>query len=647
MPEQIKPSGTDWDKAEELTEWENRYIAAVRLTPLGDFDDAETVSEQPIRLTYMGAGPAEDVDPRLPEDEHVDVTADRQVTAWRLRYPKPKKLEVSTEPGDGNGQTATFEGSDVEVFRSRMYVRPGVPAALMLGVAAIWCRGFQVGKRKMSRQKRQQLSREFRELMDYALGHMPSIQATPEDNQDLNIDVQSDVLERLEGAQDDMASAYHVDLPPFTVEVEEDEDDAPTLRESPNPFDMATGLASIPTGEVTRSNLQGISGAGEWVEDSFGRPVYRYTIEGPPWSGNAQLSLKEAIEAETAWKMLREGKGSDRPAQFHADAVTLYLLYLAYASDQAPENRPGDSEQFRIHGGKAFRILNLPANWDRQKKVRHVHNLNSYLKSFQIQFKRVTYNGEKKRTEAISPAQLWDTYLRGVEESDLYGNTKQLDFWIEGREGAWADLFVHDSDTWTPWGSLPIRVLEDIDGRNSHSRRILFHVLILFRVEKGTVKRTGDHLLKWCRVNPEELTRQTIYRRRRAILNALDELKNQGFEIDDERLRAKGTSLSDWQGLPIYFYPPDEIVEACPQIKAPKGKTIESHSQVWTGNRVRNLRKHIGDNQAEFGKRLPNREGGMGVKQPRVSTIENGPHNLTQRQERTLDELAEQFGFSG
>jgi len=410
---------------------------------------------------------------------------------------------------------------------------------------------------------------------------------------------------------------------------------------------MATGLASIPTGEVTRSNLQGISGAGEWVEDSFGRPVYRYTIEGPPWSGNAQLSLKEAIEAETAWKMLREGKGSDRPAQFHADAVTLYLLYLAYASDQAPENRPGDSEQFRIHGGKAFRILNLPANWDRQKKVRHVHNLNSYLKSFQIQFKRVTYNGEKKRTEAISPAQLWDTYLRGVEESDLYGNTKQLDFWIEGREGAWADLFVHDSDTWTPWGSLPIRVLEDIDGRNSHSRRILFHVLILFRVEKGTVKRTGDHLLKWCRVNPEELTRQTIYRRRRAILNALGELKNQGFEIDDERLRAKGTSLSDWQGLPIYFYPPDEIVEACPQIKAPKGKTIESHSQVWTGNRVRNLRKHIGDNQAEFGKRLPNREGGMGVKQPRVSTIENGPHNLTQRQERTLDELAEQFGFSG
>jgi len=428
----------------------------------------------------------------------------------------------------------------------------------------------------------------------------------------------------------------------------EDETDAPAPRPSPSPFDMATGLAGIPTESVTRNNLKGVSGEGEWVEDSFGRPVYRYTIEGPPWGGKARLSLKEAIKAETAWKMLREGKGNDRPAQFHADAVTLYLLFLAYASDQAPKNRPGPNGEFRIPKETVFRILNLPANWDLRKKVRHVRNLNSYLQSFQVQFKQVTYEGERKRTEAISPAQLWDTYLRGVEESDLYGNTKQLDFWIEGREGAWADLFVHDNDTWTPWGSLPIRVLEDMDGRNSHSRRILFHMLILFRVEKGTVSRTGDHLLKWCGVNPGDLHRQTVYRRRRAIMNALDELKNQGFEIDDSRLRAsKGTPLSDWQGQPVHFYPPAEIVEACPQIKPPEGHVPEPRSDVWTGKRVRALRKHIGDTQGEFGKRLPNRNGGTGVKQPRISTIENGPHNLTSRQEEKLDELANQFGFDG
>jgi hypothetical protein len=649
MPE-IKPSGTDWDTAPKLTEWERHYIAGARLTMLGDFDDADTVAEKPIRLTYMGAGPAEDVGPRLLDHENVSMPADRQVTAWRLRYPEPESLEISTKPGDGNGQTATFEGSNVELFRSRMYVRPGVPAALMLGMAAIWCRGFQVGKRKMNREKRSRLYRQFHELLGYALENMPQIDATPKEHEDMQLDVRDDVLERLEEARDEMTGAYHVDLPAFTVEVDEDEEDAPAPRESPNPFDMATGLAKVPSGEFTRGNLRGISGEGEWLEDSFGRPVYRYTFQGPPWGGNAQLSVKQAIETDAAWKMLRDGKGEDRPTQFHADAVTLYYLFLAYASDQAPKNRPGPDEGFRIRGEDVLRILNLPDNgeWDRQRKVRHIYNLNSYLNSFQIQLNRITYQGERKRTDAISPAQLWDTYLRGVEKKDLHGNVTNIEFSVEGREGAWADLFLHDSDTWTPFGSLPIRVLEDMDGRNRYSRLILFHILILFRVEGGTVRRTGDDLLKWCRVVPDKLSRQQISRRRSTIQNALEELKQQGFQIDDSRLRAaKGTPLSDWQGQAVHFYPPPDIVDACPQIEAPEGQLPEPRSETWTGKRVRDLRKHIGEYQSEFGGRLPNREGGMGVKQPRVSTIESGNHPLTERQEKKLDELAKEFGFDG
>jgi hypothetical protein len=413
---------------------------------------------------------------------------------------------------------------------------------------------------------------------------------------------------------------------------------------------MATGLAKVPSDEFTRGNLRGISGGGEWLEDSFGRPVYRYTFQGPPWGGNAQLSVKQAIETDAAWKMLRDGKGEDRPTQFHADAVTLYYLFLAYASDQAPKNRPGPDEGFRIKGEDVLRILNLPDNgeWDRQRKVRHIYNLNSYLNSFQIQLNRITYQGERKRTDAISPAQLWDTYLRGVEKKDLHGNVTNIEFRVEGREGAWADLFLHDSDTWTPFGSLPIRVLEDMDGRNRYSRLILFHILILFRVEGGTVRRTGDDLLKWCRVVPDKLSRQQISRRRSTIQNALEELKQQGFQIDDSRLRAaKGTPLSDWQGQAVHFYPPPDIVDACPQIEAPEGQLPEPRSETWTGKRVRDLRKHIGEYQSEFGGRLPNREGGMGVKQPRVSTIESGNHPLTERQEKKLDELAKEFGFDG
>lgn len=659
MPEGIKPSNTSWETAEQLDGWENHMIGTIQGLIWDDFGEEDsptgTVSKEEmegktLRATYMGARRFGDHLPSIPEGFPEELEG-VQVTEWRLRYPDLQSIEIapSKEAGEA-GNSVKVDGEDVgELFRGRMYVRPGAPTAVMLACAAMWTNGFQIGKRRMPAADRGKLYREFHELLDHALDNMPDIQGTPKDHEDMQINVRSDILNRLEGVQDELkGDTYHVDLPPFTVEVEDDEDDAPAPRPSPSPFDLATGVATFPTDPATRGNLKGISGEGKWIEDSFGRPVYRYTIEGPPWGGNAQLSIKEAIEAETAWKMLRDGKGEDRPAQFHADAVALYLLFLAYAGDQAPENRPGENGEFRIRGKDAFRILNLPAGWDLQKKVRHVYNLNSYLNSFQIQLKRVTYEGERKRTDAISPAQLWDTYLRGVQEEDLHGNVTNIEFWIEGREGAWADLFVHDNDKWTPWGGLPIRMLEEMDGRNRFNRLILFRVWVLFRVEKGTVKRTGDDLLKWCRVVPDELNRQTISRRRRTIMNALEEIKQKGFRIDDSRLRAaQGAPLEDWQAQPVYFYPPPEIVEACPQVQAPEGELPEPRSEVWTAKRVRALRKHIGDTQGEFGKRLPNRNGGTGVKQPRISTIENGPHNLTPRQEEKLDELANKFGFDG
>ena len=660
MPEQIKPSGTDWETAADLTDWENHTIGMAQSLIWEDFGDGDSIEDdaldgKTIRAAYMGAGPVGEITPN-PTDNYVPehVGENTQVTAWRLRYPDLKSIEIApTKEAAEKGNTLKAEGESVgELFRGRLFVRPGVPCNIFLACAAIWTKGFQVGKRRMDHKTRAGLYRELHELLNHALENMPSLEGTYSTDGDdsVSVDLEDSIRERLKRARGELkGDTYHVDLPHFTVEVEEDdEDDAPAPRPSPSPFDLATGVATFPTDPTTRGNLKGISAEGDWIEDSFGRPVYRYTIEGPPWGGNAQLSVKEAIEAETAWKMLRDGKGEDRPAQFHADAVALYLLFLAYAGDQAPENRPGENGEFRIRGKDAFRILNLPAGWDLQKKVRHVYNLNSYLNSFQIQLKRVTYEGQRKQTDAISPAQLWDTYLRGVQEEDLHGNVTNIEFWIEGREGAWADLFVHDSDKWTPWGGLPIRMLEEMDGRNRFNRLILFRVWVLFRVEKGTVKRTGDDLLKWCRVVPDELTRQTVSRRRSTILNALEEIKQKGFHIDDSRLRAaQGAPLEDWQAQPVYFYPPPEIVDACPQVQAPKGELPEPRSEVWTGKRVRALRKHIGETQGEFGKRLPNREGGMGVKQPRVSTIEQGNHSLTERQEGKLDEMADDFGFKG
>jgi len=565
--------------------------------------------------------------------------ADEKVTLWYMRRADRDSIEFDHSGWDDDDPS--FE----EVHRGIYVLKDGPMSLFWLMTAGQLIEKIQVG---VEDQSPETLRPELVELLRKAAQRGPFIRYVREDGPPLN-PTEEICRQLLCAANEIEGGAQRTQLWHGTPveELQQDQADAPAPRPSPIPFDSATGVATFPTDPATRGNLRGISGEGEWVEDSFGRPVYSYTIEGPPWGGDAQLSVKGAIEAETAWKMLRDGKGEDRPAQFHADAVALYLLFLAYAGDQAPENRPGENGEFRIRGKDAFRILNLPAGWDLQKKVRHVYNLNRYLNSFQIQLKRVTYEGQKKRTDAISPAQLWDTYLRGVQEEDLHGNVTNIEFWIEGEEGAWANLFVHGKE-WTPWGGLPIRMLEEMDGRNRFNRLILFRVWVLFRVEKGTVKRTGDHLLKWCRVVPDELSRQTIYRRRSAIMNALEEIKQKGFRIDDSRLRAaQGAPLEDWQGQPVYFYPPEEIVEACPQVHAPKGELPEPRSDVWTGKRVRALRKHIGDTQGEFGKRLPNRSGEMGVKQPRISTIENGPHNLTSRQEEKLDELAEQFGFDG
>ena len=645
------------DQTEEETETREDILVYCGRGRLGDFFSRAEGSPAPGEgegWTYGPQSASESADNHTVHwttAKEPGKIADETVTVWLMRRGDIESVELKVGE-DGEPIDIT---EDSETYFHPFVIRDGGASLWWIMTAAIWIEKIQVGRRAIDDPEA--LRPELVRLLRRAVKEGPFIRLTMEDGSkiDPNERVCRQLLRtanRLDGGARVARLAIRADnledLPTWTPP--EERDNAPAPRPSPNPFDMATGLAKVPSGEFTRSNLRGISGEGEWLEDSFGRPVYRYTFQGPPWGGNAQLSVKQAIETDAAWKMLRDGKGEDRPTQFHADAVTLYYLFLAYASDQAPKNRPGPDEGFRIQGEDVLRILNLPDNgeWDRQRKVRHIYNLNSYLNSFQIQLNRITYQGERKRTDAISPAQLWDTYLRGVEKKDLHGNVTNIEFSVEGREGAWADLFLHDSDTWTPFGSLPIRVLEDMDGRNRYSRLILFHILILFRVEGGTVRRTGDDLLKWCRVVPDELSRQQISRRRSTIQNALEELKQQGFQIDDSRLRAaKGTPLSDWQGQAVCFYPPPDIVDACPQIEAPEGQLPEPRSETWTGKRVRDLRKHIGEYQSEFGGRLPNREGGMGVKQPRVSTIESGNHPLTERQEKKLDELAKEFGFDG
>jgi len=652
MPE-IKSSSTEWDTAEELAEWENQYMAVIRLTPLDDFEDAETVSEQPIRLTYMGAGPAEDVDPRLLEDDDVDVTADQQVTAWRLRYPEPEKLEVSTGPSDGNGQTATFEGSDVEIFRSRMYVRPGVPAALMLGVGAIWCQGFQVGKRRMETEKRRRLFREFHELLDYALGHMPSIQATPGDNnQDLAIDVRGDVLERLGDVQDDMASAYHLDLPPFTIEGEEKEADAPAPRPEteemdPNPFQGSPPMTSLLAGQFSTTAIDVLREAegkpaptyeGEWGEDSTGHPI-RVEQLGNPYEGRATFKVQAfgepdptAVEASMGWKML------DR---MDMDTVWLHLLLLGYAS---ATHRRGDRPVIRIPRRTVEKVFGYRNdNYTMEERAKKIRRHVEALQSIFVQFQEVRRHGDKLhfRGDMTSGAPLWGLRMVAKGQQDLFTGETVADWHLEAREGMWAEEFLHSHGG--QWAQLPKEWFEQIDRRGSRNfaQRLAVYLLFQFRINAENDNRVTKQAQTLLEVCGEDMSEPRSSKRRselkRCLSNALDTLeRDYGIEVHAGRVHmdeTKGMDFDTWKKRAAAFDPPPAMDGRLFQNAEGEAPPLPDVAGDWKPKQIRHLRTEVLDEtQPEFGDRLD-------VSKQYVSQLERGTSEPSARVRKVLDGL--------
>jgi hypothetical protein len=95
MTNEIKPSGTDWETADELREWEGRMIGAIQRIIADDFGDGDsptaTVSKEEmegktLRATYMGARRFGDHLRCIPEG-YLKEFEGVQVTEWRLRYP--------------------------------------------------------------------------------------------------------------------------------------------------------------------------------------------------------------------------------------------------------------------------------------------------------------------------------------------------------------------------------------------------------------------------------------------------------------------------------------------------------------------------------------------------------------------------------
>jgi len=404
-------------------------------------------------------------------------------------------------------------------------------------------------------------------------------------------------------------------------------EEAPTPPPSRDPFDPATGLAHVPSDPLTYNVLQALMQAdsrGEWTKDHFGRPVYSYTLVGPPWTGHGRLSIIEEVDAAQAWKMLEDAD---------LDAVTLYFLYLAYASDTS--RRGGRDDVFRISKDRAFHALGLHRRTDlsAKEKVMRVYELNRYLLNFRVQLHNVRFRGDRIRRTWKTPAQLWDTWLAGVGEEDLFGNPQWQNFWIEGREGAWADAFLHGDHGGRQWTAFPFHVLEDINRRNEWPRRILFHSLLQFRINGGAFTRNVDTLLQWCRAEPSGWSRKTRGRRKTKLLNALEELKEHGFQIDANRAELTNRPFDEWKSARVEIAPTKDMQAMRHMSRSPR--LPERSGDAWTGRRVRELRDTLDESQKAFGDRL-------GISQPTVSTWETGAESVPPQHEEALNALVEQ-----
>ncbi|MCS3675415.1 DNA-binding transcriptional regulator YiaG [Salinibacter ruber] len=598
MPEEIKTSGTSWNHASEITKWENAYLQSTRSTPLEDFGSLEEVSEQPIRLAYMGAGPTEEIEPRLLEDGPVghvfedgvvDLEESRQITKWRLRYPtNSESLKLLTAPGDGNGEEiGTVAGENVEWFRDKMYVRPGLPSVFMLALGAIWCRGFQIGKRRMDSQTRAKLYREFHELMDHALNHMPSLQATLKAHE-AETDIRPDVLERLEGARDELAGGtYHVDLPPFTIEIEDDEDDAP----APRPRNTAASSAELEggffpwaTGKPVSEGITAIrQGKHGWPEtDEAGRPKYPISQKDPHHvEGQFTIIVPDdsqagaAVEAEMAQRVLDE---------FDRHTTRLHLACAAYSVKGDPGKYTPIPRQYvyDMLGMKWDQRSDLSRDEKDLKVERAFHN----LRKLGVQMR--VLDGLDGAPEKLGLESVWNlnTHNWGqkrISDPDRILDTEHWELLV--RPNAWHQLYLSEETGARQFGYFSRKLLENIDWGNSPAAGDLAIELLKYvRFQDGGAPRdlTVETMLDICGLGQAQQSYEQT-RNRQKLERAIFEQERWGWDVEwtrwpdayrpDKEDRpdfprgwwAKGTQREGWEESfkewKVTFYPPEDLAE--------------------------------------------------------------------------------------
>lgn len=653
----IQPSGTDWEHAPGVADWENQALSTIQQLITEDFG-TESAPEQIIRLTYMGAGtfegpPLSDLPNPDREDEQM------QVTCWRLRYPDLESVEISTQPGEDAGETVTVSGDKAELFRGTMYVRPGAPASVMLACGAMWCRGVQIGKAKMDAETREELRREFHELLDYASENMPQIRGTPEENEDLEIDVRADILERLEGVRDELkGDTYHVDLPPFTVEVEDDEDDAPAPRkETPewkrSPFQANDGKAAgMPSGPFVLSSTRALATAkgrpapeeeGNWTRGKGGHPVYVKSFGGNPYEGEVTFTVRAREDATAAdmdaslrWALLDE---------IGPRVQWAHMYLLAHAADPA---RRGSREWMPpinpVNFEHALGLRRSKKSTARQR-YQEVQSVVDALTSIYVKTENLKVQGRKVRIQTPSAVEtpLWNLELPTVAEVDMFDGSADVNWYLRAMEGAWADEFLHGREgmplTWLPKDYFSRR-----DGRRKFVRRLVPYLIPLFKAAQRQGYRahlSAEEMLKICGVDlTQKRSSSQRSRLKNQILTALSQLEDvYGIKVHDPNgVRQKYIPWGDWKGRTAYFDPPEEIDGLLLRQEEPKPKLPEVPAENWTSSQISRLRKEILGGPPQWTQeRLADK---LGCTKQYVSQLERGKKNNPSREIReTLTRL--------
>ena len=664
MPEGIRPSNTSWKFAEDLDGWESHMIGTIQGIIWDDFAEEDsptgTVSKEEmegktLRTTYMGTCRFGDDLPSIPEGFPEELEG-VQITEWRLRYPDLQSIEIapSKETGEA-GNSVKVDGEDVgELFRGRMYVRPGAGTTILFASAAMWTNGFQIGRRRTATADRAKLYREFHELLNHALDNMPDIQGTPKNHEDMQINVRGDILNRLEGVQDELkGDTYHVDLPPFTIEVEGDEDDAPTPRpetpdHDPDPFTgpkETAGLLADPFSNAVRGALMDAQGepaeskVGEWGSGPGGAPVRVEKLKNP-YEGRAVLKVQAhsdadpaEVEAAMGWEMLE---------RMDMDTVWLHSVLLAHAS--APHRR-GNRETMTIPRRRVENALGIRQNRNMtvRERAERVKKHVEALQSLYVQFQGVRRHGEKLHFEGdLTASPLWFVQMKARGQKDLFSGEVTADWHLKAKEGVWGSEFLHNhGDQWAP---LPKEWFDQIDRRGKDwTQRLAVALVFLFRINAkrgGVVKLSAGKMLEVCGTNMSGSSRRGTERKRR-LSKSLDALaRDFNIDVRAEAVHIDNTSgvkHSEWKNRVATFYPPDEMSgelfrnesDGRPPLPDVKGGD-------WTAAQINQLRTDLGLTQSEFAEKL-------GVSRQMVSRYENNHDPPSDRVRKVLDKLDSRF----